>query len=145
MPSTATENENVRLMSEAQIPAIPFAVALPTSTLQNFDEPTPKGAILPLMGNNGVVGSIILLRNSVMVWVGWGKLDLSSSQTTQSNDSGFGKGMLLVVKGKELISLAGNRLYSLHALFVFRNAGNGAAGGSHAPHKLQWRVWNRFQ
>ena len=92
MSSTATENKNVRLMSQNQLAVIPFAVALPTSTLQQLDEPSPKGNVLSLMGNNGIVGSIILLKNSAMVWVGWGKLDLSPSPQALFDDAEFGKG-----------------------------------------------------
>jgi hypothetical protein len=96
MLSQATKNENVRLRSQSQIPVIPFAVELPTTTLQSFDdEPTPRRKLLSLVGNDAIVGSIVLLGNSAMVWVAWGKLDGISSPPTQSDESGFGKGMFL--------------------------------------------------
>ena len=106
----ATGNPAVEVVHEEapRIPVIPFAISLPKSTLQNFDDPTPKGDVMALMGDNGIVGSIVLLQNSVMVWVGWGKLDVSSrgdeelllkkaiaseSGTTNKTKIGFGSGI----------------------------------------------------
>jgi hypothetical protein len=86
--------------------AIPFAVALPTSTLQSYDEPNPpKGQAVALMGDNGIIGSIILMgKKSAMIWVGWGQLDISSTSsgtttavTTKKNATMFGKGKYNVV------------------------------------------------
>jgi Proteasome assembly chaperone 4 len=81
------------------IMAIPFAVKLPTSTLQDFGEPAPKGNAVALMGDHGIVGSIVLMgHKSAMIYVGWGHLQLSSSSspkrtdTTAPNSQGFGTG-----------------------------------------------------
>jgi hypothetical protein len=63
----------------SRISVIPFAVSLPISTLQGLDEPAPKGNPVALVGDNGVVGTILLLNNAVQVWVGWGKIRLGSS------------------------------------------------------------------
>jgi hypothetical protein len=90
----ANNNDAVQvLVSEPQIPVIPFAITLPTSTLQSFDDPLPKGNSVSLMGNNGIVGSIVLLRNSAVVWVGWGTLGLTEAASTKH---GFGKGTWLL-------------------------------------------------
>jgi hypothetical protein len=104
MTSTSenVQEEDIIEISPPQIPVIPFAVALPTSTLQSWDDPSPpKGNAVSLMGDNGIVGSIVLLNNSVMVWVGWGTLQLPSSSllfpglptTIPDSNSGFGKGI----------------------------------------------------
>jgi hypothetical protein len=87
------DSDAVQEMKESQIPALSFAVALPTSTLQSIDDPTPKGDSISLMGDNGIVGSIILLRNSAMIWVGWGTLDLSGATKESSAANNFGKGI----------------------------------------------------
>jgi hypothetical protein len=71
-------NDDVQVVP-SRISVIPFAVSLPTSTLQGFDEPAPKGDPVALVGDNGVVGTILLLNNAVQVWVGWGKVRLGSS------------------------------------------------------------------
>jgi hypothetical protein len=93
----ANNNDAVQvLVSEPQIPVIPFAITLPTSTLQSFDDPLPKGNSVSLMGNNGIVGSIVLLRNSAMVWVGWGTLGLTGSEAASTKHDGFGKGTWLL-------------------------------------------------
>jgi hypothetical protein len=69
----ANNNDAVQvLVSEPQIPVIPFAITLPTSTLQSFDDPLPKGNSVSLMGNNatqfchGMGG----LGNAWVDWVG---------------------------------------------------------------------------
>ena len=68
-PSDSSDAEVVT----SGISVIPFAVTLPTSTLQEFDEPVSKGNPVALVGDNGVVGTILLLNNAVQVWDGWGK------------------------------------------------------------------------
>jgi hypothetical protein len=66
------------------IPVIPFAVALESSTLQGLDEPdVMKRKVSALVGNNGVVGTIIVLQNSIIVWVGWGKVQQQQQQQQQ--------------------------------------------------------------
>jgi hypothetical protein len=88
------DSDTVQEMKESQIPVISFAVALPTSTLRSIDDPTPKGDSISLMGDNGIVGSITLLRNSAMIWVGWGTLDLSgATKESSAAANNFGKGI----------------------------------------------------
>jgi hypothetical protein len=84
----AESNDNVTVMNDPQIPVISFAVALPSSALQNVDDPASKNN---LVGNNGIVGTIIVLQNSVMVWVGWGELDMNPSDDA-SEEHEFGSG-----------------------------------------------------
>ena len=76
--SPSDSNDDVQVVP-SRISVIPFAVSLPTSTLQGFDEPAPKGDPVALVGDNGVVGTILLLNNAVQVWVGWGKVRLGGS------------------------------------------------------------------
>lgn len=88
-------SSNVEVLETPRIPVIPFAVALPSSTLQDFDDPTPKASTVSMVGDNAIVGSIVLLKNSVMVWVGWGKVDLYGSGTNSVDgqaQTSFGKG-----------------------------------------------------
>ena len=85
MTSTATKEVTVeQLESTAGIVVLPFAVALPPSTLQGFDEPSPSASTSYLVGDNGVTGTITILKNAVQVWVGWGKLQSSSNRTAGS-------------------------------------------------------------
>ena len=74
----ATKNENVQVKSQANIPAIFFAISIPTST--------PN-----LGGPDGILGSIILLRNSAVIWVGKGKLD-SKPTSSALSECVFGNG-----------------------------------------------------
>jgi hypothetical protein len=95
--TNATNAVAVVELDQPRIQIQQFAVALPTSTLQGLEEPTPKGAAVnSLIGDNGVVGSIIYLQNSVTVWVGWGKIDMSSTssetQSITSHSSSIGTG-----------------------------------------------------
>lgn len=92
------------------IQTIPFAVSLPTSTLQDFDEPNPKEEAMALMGDTGIVGSIVLMGEKLaMIWVGWGQIQYSSSKaaanTVASGSLGrdFGKGAPIM--GQLLVSM----------------------------------------
>ena len=101
--ATSDEDTKVVLMETPQIPIIPFGVKLPAATLMGFDEPSMPSSqtdSMSLMGDNGIVGSIILLNNSVMVWVGWGTLNVMSTTSepalappNTSHASSFGKGI----------------------------------------------------
>ena len=53
--------KNVVVKKEAGISVIPFAVPLDNE----FS-----------IGQRGVVGTIILLRNSALIWIGWGEIDM---------------------------------------------------------------------
>ncbi|KAG7356452.1 proteasome assembly chaperone 4 [Nitzschia inconspicua] len=76
-PSTL---QSLEPQSPGGIKGIPFAVKLPTTTLQDIGEPTPRGDTVSLMGDHGIVGSIVLMgQKSAMIYVGWGQLQLSSS------------------------------------------------------------------
>jgi len=90
-----TQSAKVEVLESANIPVIPFAVSLPPSTLQDFDDPAPRASSFAMVGDNAIVGSIVLLNNSVMVWVGWGNIDLASSSDADAevqSQSRFGKG-----------------------------------------------------
>lgn len=85
---------DVEILDEARIQAIPFAVTLPKSTIQDFDGPELKTSSISVVGDNAVVGSIVVLKKSVMVWVGWGNIDPYQTQDAGSLKStgSFGKG-----------------------------------------------------
>jgi hypothetical protein len=97
------KSDSVIVMSEPQIPVIPFAVALSNSALQSPGAPTLKNS---LVGDNGIVGTIILMRNSVMVWVGWGKLDVNPSDVESSDvESAFATGNGRPPQGQCLVAM----------------------------------------
>ena len=80
-PRSSPENEtdgNGSLTNAPPISLVPFAVALPSEAIQGLDEPQPKGESVMLVGDNGIVGSIVFLKKSITVWVGWGSLNLTS-------------------------------------------------------------------
>jgi hypothetical protein len=88
-------------LDQPSFAVIPFAISLPTSTLQGLDEPTPKVDSVALLGDKGIVGSIVFMgTKSAMIWVGWGQLELSSggaantipTRKNENGSSGFGKG-----------------------------------------------------
>jgi hypothetical protein len=69
-----------------------FGVALPPSTFQAWEEPEVKSttnddsggdnlentqrvlAAAALLNQQGIVGTIVILKNAVMIWFGWGRL-----------------------------------------------------------------------
>ena len=85
--ASTTDNDDVQILDQPGIRCVPFAVELSSSTIQGFDEPeSSTRKVSALVGNNGVVGTILFLNNSIIVWVGWGKVDTTStsSSTTTS-------------------------------------------------------------
>lgn len=82
MTDIKSDDDSVKRLESPKIPIIPFAVPLPKSGLLGPDE--------LLIGNDGIVGTITVLKNSVIVWVGWGKLVDSSNDG--SSEYEFGKG-----------------------------------------------------
>jgi hypothetical protein len=90
----------VERLDKRGFPAIPFAISLPTSTLQGWDDPTPKGDSVALLGDRGIVGSVVIVgAKSAMIWVGWGQLELSPggasnvvAASSENDTYGFGKG-----------------------------------------------------
>jgi hypothetical protein len=70
-------------LDEPILPIIPIGIALPSS--------------LSSIGENGIVGSIIILgKKSAMVWISWGTLDATAKESsdvdTNQSFSSFGKG-----------------------------------------------------
>jgi hypothetical protein len=96
-PANEPANERVpriEILDSSRIPVIPFAVSLPHLNSQEFDEPTPKQREVSIVGDNVIVGSVVILNNSVMVWVGWGSVDqqrLSESSTVSTSRCGKGR------------------------------------------------------
>lgn len=77
MPITITE-------TKSPLEHTSFAVRLPASIFQAFDEPNVNPVMAAILQDTGVVGTITVMRKSVMIWFGWGKLE-SSSQGQASN------------------------------------------------------------
>jgi hypothetical protein len=55
-----------------RIQVLHFAVALPPTAMQGFDEPMRRAPVN--FGDMGVVGTITLLNKSAMIWFGWGRI-----------------------------------------------------------------------
>lgn len=79
--STVEETEALskELGSSSNMQQLTFGVALPQSVGHETDLPEP---VRQLMGDAGIVGSILLLKNSAMIWLGWGHVDTRSGSTT---------------------------------------------------------------
>lgn len=109
MATIATEKDDVVEIETPQIPAIPFAISLPASTLQRLDDDplkTDNDNTVSLIGDNGIVGSIVLLNNALIVWVGWGTLNLTSTSEDlglHTTQVAFGKG--IPVMGQLVVSM----------------------------------------
>ena len=100
--TTATSDNSIQILESPKIPIIPFAVTLPNSSLQGPDDPTLQNNSSLSIGKNGIVGTITLLQNSIIVWVGWGKLD--HNDTTNDNFSEFGRGRPEQVSLREFLN-----------------------------------------
>ena len=62
-----------------------FAVELPSTILQGLDEPDISNSIR--LGDKGMVGTIVYLKKSVMIWFGWGQLELGRRSNNAADDS----------------------------------------------------------
>ena len=78
---------------------IPFALRLPASVFQGVheDEPTttttrPNMMMMEtaLLSDTGIVGTITLLKKSVLIWFGWGKLQVTTSSSRGPDESSNG-------------------------------------------------------
>ena len=56
-----------------------FAVALPQGVGHETNLPDP---ILQMIGDAGIVGSVLVLNNAAMIWLGWGHVDSRNGSTT---------------------------------------------------------------
>lgn len=126
-----TQSTGIEVLETPNIPVIPFAVSLPSSTLQDFDDPVPKTSTISIVGDNAIVGSIVVLNNSVMVWVGWGNIDLYGSSKTLDGQapSSFGKGK----KIREILCTARCRFLNFN---VSRCSVHGSGSRVHAKNEL---------
>lgn len=79
---TMAATENVKTMS--------FAVSLTTSVLQGMNEPEISSTMKSILqiDDRVVVGTIVLLRSSAMIWMGWG--EKSQEQNHDGNSLGQG-------------------------------------------------------
>lgn len=65
----------VTQLPTARIHVQSFAVALTSSVLQGLDESIHHSSTVPLLNDDtGIVGSITILKNSAMIWMGWGTI-----------------------------------------------------------------------
>jgi Proteasome assembly chaperone 4 len=81
MSTTAEEATIVskELGPSSNIYQLTFGVALPQSVGHETNIPEP---IHHMMNDAGIVGSILVLKNAAMIWLGWGHVDSRSSSTT---------------------------------------------------------------
>jgi hypothetical protein len=61
---------------EATLEHMAFAVRLPAAVFQSRGEPEVNPAMAAILHDTGVVGTILIMRKSLMIWFGWGKLEL---------------------------------------------------------------------
>jgi hypothetical protein len=84
MVDVISEREQVKSQDadevSPRIQVLHFAVELPPTALQGFDEPAPR--VPAHAGDVGVVGTITLLNKSAMIWCGWGKMQSNNSEKT---------------------------------------------------------------
>ena len=84
-PATSTITIQEEASSPAAIHVIPFAVRLPTSVFQSTAEEASSLTMIQnpqlaaLLLETGIVGTITVLRKSVLIWFGWGKLQIGGS------------------------------------------------------------------
>jgi hypothetical protein len=83
-PTSAPTNElsNLKLncRNKANFTTVNFAVEIPSEMMS-----------LPGLNlqSNGVVGTITFLNNSIMVWIGWGKLEASTEDAAAAKATGM--------------------------------------------------------
>lgn len=82
----------IEVLDTPNISVVPFAVSLPQSKLQDLGASSPKQSMLSVLCENGIVGSVVLLKNSAIVWVGWGTIDPRSSDYEMGKSRRFGTG-----------------------------------------------------
>jgi hypothetical protein len=66
-----------------------FAVRLPAAIFQGRGEPEVNPAMAAILHDTGVVGTVLVMRKSLMIWFGWGKLELEG----QGNLASTGQSM----------------------------------------------------
>eukprot|EP00545_Synedropsis_sp_CCMP1620_P007996 CAMPEP_0119029474 /NCGR_PEP_ID=MMETSP1176-20130426/40539_1 /TAXON_ID=265551 /ORGANISM="Synedropsis recta cf, Strain CCMP1620" /LENGTH=212 /DNA_ID=CAMNT_0006985819 /DNA_START=41 /DNA_END=679 /DNA_ORIENTATION=+ len=73
-----SSNNNIRQLT--------FGVPLPNDVAHDplSDLPAP---VRSLMGDAGIVGSVLLLKNSAMIWLGWGNIDTRTTTTTTTTST----------------------------------------------------------
>jgi hypothetical protein len=86
-PAPASESTELTIteLPRAKIRVECFAISLSSSILEGFDdEPTtsPSHHHIPmvLQDDVGIVGTITILKNSAMIWMGWGNIQQHSPQ-----------------------------------------------------------------
>mmetsp|Transcript_1211 Transcript_1211/g.1538 ORF Transcript_1211/g.1538 Transcript_1211/m.1538 type:complete len:97 (-) Transcript_1211:527-817(-) len=71
-------NQNIIVSGKSSlVRIIPFALSIPPSTLQGWDEPVieeDKEQQLTQTSEVGVVGTLTMMEKSAIIWLGWGKL-----------------------------------------------------------------------
>lgn len=87
---TMAEDSRTVVVEEcpSRIEVLEFAVGLPPSILKGWEEESKK---MPTIGfdDKGIVGTITILKNAAMIWLGWGQLvpDSATSIAAQSSSS----------------------------------------------------------
>ena len=81
--SLQVQSENVVVEAQPRIKVLHFAVELPPSAMQGYDEPSPRTPVPS--GDSAVVGTITLLNKSAMVWFGWGRIQQQHADQVTAN------------------------------------------------------------
>eukprot|EP00934_Nitzschia_sp_Nitz4_P005868 Nitzschia sp. Nitz4//scaffold283_size24287//16133//16803//NITZ4_008407-RA/size24287-augustus-gene-0.30-mRNA-1//1//CDS//3329545660//5858//frame0 len=94
MATASVQTVPVEKLDEPRIKTVPFWVNVPQVSLQSLDDPNRPAANqgTPL-DDKVVVGSVVLLNNSFMVWVGWGNTHTKRTENLPPKRlDGFGQG-----------------------------------------------------
>jgi hypothetical protein len=90
--AAAAAAELVQVSDHARIETVAFAVPLPDTIYQGWDEPAVALAARLSHESKGIVGTIVFMKKSAMVWFGWGELQPVASAEKPSTGS-VGQGM----------------------------------------------------
>ena len=134
------------------VEVIPFALRLPLSVFQSVDE-APSSLVMmnpqlsAVLQDTGIVGTITLLRKTILIWFGWGKL-VSSSSSGESSSTTSSNGRLHcfhVVAFCRLLLLTPNIHIpgrSIHDASA--TSFHGSVNDEHATHALPRRLFESW-
>lgn len=88
--SNCSSSSSVQQVAPPRLDTISFAVSLPAAVWSSWDEPETTRS---LPGDErGIVGTIVFMKKSVMIWFGWGQLvpEVAGTTTTTTTDDTAG-------------------------------------------------------
>ena len=144
------QESSVEILETPNIRVIPFAVSVPPTNLDSFtDQPQPKTNPILMMGEKSIVGSIVLLNKSVMVWVGWGSTALAGSASLPygrpQTNFGTGESNSCFSAFSHNIYHGADRTWFTLIVVCCRGTYYGAGSCIHATNELQRGVWQGIQ